>query len=475
MTEETPGTELLHLADDFPPVATAEWEAAIQKDLKGADYQKLLVWRTDEGIAVKPYYRREDVAGLDYRNTVPGQFPFVRAQRGSWEIAQEKAPAEDAIRADRLHEAGATAVQELGYALANAVERLSNSIDRGTSLEQAAREVEFVFSIGSNFFFEIAKLRAMRVLWAQALSACGSAGVPAPIHARTSRLNKSVLDPYMNLLRATTEAMSAVIGGCESLDVEAAGFDPHLALNVHRILADEAHLADVADAAGGSYYVEALTDALAREAWKLFQKVEAEGGWSKALASGSVEKAIRESGAAKQKAVSLRRKTLVGVNNDPNLKEKSAAAALPSPEQSPSPVFRLAEAFERIRERTARHAKETGRFPVVLLLKRGDVKMRGARANFCLNFFGCAGFDVQDSDTLEGAAADLVVLCSSDAEYPALAREVCSAAHVPVLVAGNPKAQIEELQAAGVQGFIHLQSNAVETLTEWQNRLGMKE
>jgi methylmalonyl-CoA mutase len=292
---------------------------------------------------------------------------------------------------------------------------------------------------------------------------------------RTSRRNKSVYDRYTNMLRATTEAMSAAIGGCDRLTVEPFGFDPHLAVNVQRILKEEAHLDAVADAASGSYYIEALTDRLAREAWKLFQQVEAEGGYAKALAAGSIAKAIAESRAAREKAVSSRRRTLVGVNNYPNVDEKTPDAVAPPKLGSSLPEVRMAEPFEKLRERTARYAAETGGYPKVLLLIRGDVKMRTARANFCLNFFGCAGFDVAESEEFAGTDADLVVLCSSDAEYLALAREVCAQVAAPVIVAGNPKDQAEALKAAGVQGFVHVLSDAVQTLTEWQDRLGMGE
>jgi methylmalonyl-CoA mutase len=232
----------------------------------------------------------------------------------------------------------------------------------------------------------------------------------------------------------------------------------------------------VADPAAGSYYIEALTDAIARESWGLFQQVEASGGYEKVLASGAIETALARSRATREKTVSSRRKALVGVNNYPNLNEKEPQAELPQSEHnSPFPAARLAEPFERIRERTARHAHDTGRYPKVLLLKRGDVKMRMARANFVLNFFGCAGFDIVEAEEFAGTDADLIVLCSSDPEYLPLAQSVCAQVKVPVLVAGNPRDQIEELRAAGVQGFVHIQSDAVQTLTEWQNRLGMKE
>jgi len=163
----------------------------------------------------------------------------------------------------------------------------------------------------------------------------------------------------------------------------------------------------------------------------------------------------------------------VGVNNFPDLKEKSTHVAAPDAAGAAFPAFRLAEAFEKIRRRSERHAAKTGRVPRVLLLKRGDLKMRMARANFSLNFFGCAGFDVTEADEL--APADLIVLCSSDPEYLDFATEICAAVKVPVIVAGNPKDQIGALKAAGVAGFIHIQSDAVQTLGDWQKRLGMEE
>ena len=479
MAEPSPGTEALHLLEEFPAVPTEAWEAAIQKDLKGADYEKRLVWRSEAGIPVRPYYRKQDTAGLSAQaDTVPGEFPFVRGSGKAWQSEQESHPRAEAIRADFLHEAGANAVQELGYALAQGVEQLSAMADRLGSADEAAREIDFVFAAGSTFFFEIAKLRAARLLWAQAVSAFQpkhEASCRMHIHVRTSRLNKSVYDRYSNLLRATTEALSAVIGGCDGLTVDPFCFDEHLAESLQRILREEVHVDVPADPGGGSYYLEVLTDSLAKEAWKLFQQVEAEGGYSKALASGSIAKEVAKSRAEREKAVALRRRAMVGVNNYPNLMEKGPAEEPAAVETGPFPAFRLAEPFEKIRERTERHAQATGHTPHVLLLKRGDLKMRMARANFSLNFFGCAGFEIEDGEDYAGRNADLIVLCSSDPEYLALAQEVCANVSVPVVVAGNPKDQIEALQAAGVQGFIHIQSDAVQTLTDWQNRVGMKE
>jgi methylmalonyl-CoA mutase len=478
MPEDLSGAEILNLGQDFPPVPTAVWEAAIAKDLKGADYEKKLVWRTDEGIAVRPYYRAENLAGLEAQTqTAPGQFPFARGSGKAWEASDAVPSGPNTIRADELGEAGGNAVQQLGYALAAGVERLTALAATGT-VDEAARSIEFVYSIGSTYFLEIAKLRAARLIWAQAVAAFGPADQQcalARIHARTTRLDKSVYDRYTNLLRVTTEALAAAIGGCDKLTVEPFGFDEHLAVNVERILRHEAHVDAVADPAGGSYYVEALTDSLARAAWKLFQQVEAAGGYRKSVESGAIASALEASRARLEKAMASRYRTLVGVNNFPDLKEKSAEATAPAESGAAFPAFRLAEAFENIRHRTERHAAKTGRVPKVLLLKRGDLKMRMARANFSFNFFGCAGFDVIEAEEYAGSGADLIVLCSSDAEYLALAQEACPAAGVPVIVAGNPKEQIDALKAAGVAGFIHIQSDAVQTLGEWQKRLGMEE
>jgi methylmalonyl-CoA mutase len=163
----------------------------------------------------------------------------------------------------------------------------------------------------------------------------------------------------------------------------------------------------------------------------------------------------------------------VGVNNYPDLGEHAATGATPQSDGSgPVATFRLAEPFERIRQRTERHAAATGRRPRVLLLAAGDVRMRTARTNFCQNFFGCAGFDIEQSDTLV-PNADLVVLCSSDPEYLALVQEIRPKVAVPIVVAGNPKEQIAALEAAGVAGFVHVQSDAVQTLELWQDRLGI--
>lgn len=439
----------LRLLDDFPPVPTSEWEAAIQKDLKGAEYEKKLVWKTEEGISVRPYYRAENAHGRP---------PLQRGANQAWELFAPGHEPPVSVNTIECHEAGATAVQEVAFALAMGADLLAS----GAPVET------FGFAIGSNHFMEISKLRAARLLWSQVAAAFGAAKKSIRIHARTAGENKTLYDPYMNLLRVTTEALSAIIGGCDSLTILPCRFDTHLASNVHHILREEVHLGKVTDPAAGSYYVESLTEAIAREAWKLFQEIEAAGGFAKYTTAGKLKTALAQARETKQKAVVTRRRVLVGTNNYPNIQERALDAIGEMPQGE-----RLASIFEAIRLRTERHAKKTGKTPRVLLLERGDLKMRKARAAFCLNFFGCAGFDVVQSDTLAGAG--LIVLCSSDAEYLSIAQDVCPKTSVPVLVAGNPKDLIDALKAAGVADFVHVLSNPIETFERWQERLGIKE
>jgi methylmalonyl-CoA mutase len=482
------------LLTGFPPVTTAEWMAVVEKDLKGADFSRKLLWQTDEGITVRPFYRAEDLDGLEHTGAAPGQFPYVRGTRpdNDWEIREEAvAGSPDVIAAHRLQEAGATVVQELGYGIAEAIERLATAPERGQTAEDAAGAIAFSFAIGSNFFFEIAKLRAARLLWSRVCESfgCSQCAARMMVHARTSRWNKTIYDPHNNILRGTTEAMSAAIGGCDTLAV--APFDAvyrepgedsrRLARNTQLILKHEAWFDRTVDPAGGSYYVEVLTDSIAREAWKLIQDVEAAGGFARATAS--MDEAIAESRVKKEAAVASRRRSIVGTNNYPNTKERMLDQIQPAVVEANRP--RAAAAFEQIRLATERSGKK----PKFLLAELGDVKMRKARSGFVRNFLGCGGFGIhaesfasaqQAAAAVVEQKADAVVVCSSDAEYAQLAPALIDAlksagSRAPVIVAGYPQDSLERLQAAGVADFIHVRSNAVETLKAWQARLGVKE
>lgn len=570
------------LLAEFPITSTAEWEAVIAKDLKGADYEKKLVWRTAEGMAVRPYYRAEDMAAIGWSKAVPGEFPYVRGTRADadWRIreiidladpveanraarAAVAAGAEEisftkinttnisdlalllgeldvvpvyiatvderflqrlmqhlkktqrtaeistgldplknvefaaqialvappalvafTIDAARFEEAGGSAVDEIGFALAAGIDYLAAMQKRGVDVARAAAHLRFSFAIGRNFFLQTAKFRAFRMLWARAVESFGApmeAG-RARIAARTSRWNKTVYDSHVNILRATTESMSAVLGGVDSVSV--AAFDDcykqpdeasrRLARNTQIILKREAMLARVADPGGGSYALENITDFLAREGWKRMQEVEARGGYRKA--AEWMKQALERLMAAREKAVANRRRVFVGTNQFANASETMLKRIDPVRVGANQ---RGTRGYEELRLRT-----EAGRAARVLLAEIGDAKLRAARATFAASFFACGGFEIvarrfKTVDEILTNEADVIVLCSSDAEYAGLVTELlpkmmAGGRKTPVIVAGNPE-NAEELKAAGVADFIHMRSNPLEVLAAWQQRLGIKE
>uniref|UniRef100_UPI0037C5583A methylmalonyl-CoA mutase family protein n=1 Tax=Luteitalea sp. TaxID=2004800 RepID=UPI0037C5583A len=168
-----PGTAPLALRATFPPVETREWDALARADLKGQDYDKRLLWRTDEGLTVKPFYRREDLDGLEALTSAIPDGASLRSDDAPWQAVEAPAWPADAIRADLLHDAGATAVQELAWAVAEGIDRLAVATDAGTPVDEAAGTLAFVFAVGSTYFTEIAKLRAARLLWGTAVAAFG--------------------------------------------------------------------------------------------------------------------------------------------------------------------------------------------------------------------------------------------------------------------------------------------------------------
>jgi methylmalonyl-CoA mutase len=576
------------LLKEFPPVTTAEWEAVITADLKGADYAKKLVWQTPEGLAVKPYYRAEDLAQVPALNAAPGSFPFVRGlnAQGGWLITEaiteanpEQAnsaaraaiaagadqisftgtaianlsdlslalagldeipvhfasatpalltliaerlaqrpqtatistgwnPLEDADFAAQLitklpaklipflidgasfEESGANSVEEVGFTLAAGVDYLAAMSARGVAVEQATAALSFSFAMGANFFFQIAKLRAFREVWAQAVEGFGgkAEAAQARIAARTSRWNMAVYDAHNNILRGTTEALSAILGGANSITV--AAYDEcfrepneaskRLARNTQIVLKQEAQLGRVADPGGGSYYLETLTSFLGKKGWELMQKIESVGGYQKASADGIIAGILAQSLGARNKLIAQRRDVLTGVNQFVNAQEKVLDQIEGNRIDS---VRRAAQPFEWLRLRTERHAQATGSTPKVLLAELGDVKMRGARSQFAGDFLACAGFALtkqrfDQPEAVLAEQADVIVLCSSDPEYPALAAALLTALRTanrttPVIVAGNPDTS-EELKAAGVADFVHIRTNPIEFLTRWQQQLGIE-
>lgn len=259
------------------------------------------------------------------------------------------------------HEAGASADQELGLTVAAAVEYLRALIDRGVPAADAARRIGFTFPVGTKMFLEAAKLRAARLVWGQVLAAhgCDDAIAALAIDAATSRRSETRFDPWVNMIRGTVEAFAAVVGGADSVAV--APFDhalrpsdahsQRIARNTHALLRDESHLAKVEDPAGGSYFVESLTDTIARRAWTVLQEVEKAGGLGAALASGAVQAMVGARAAERRKAAAKRSEPLIGVSKFPNLGEKLPAAPV---------CDRKALREERIAELAAARARLDG-------------------------------------------------------------------------------------------------------------------
>ncbi len=610
------------LFTEFQAPTTQEWLDKIEVDLKGADFQKKLVWRTNEGFNVQPFYRREDLAKLKTPDALPGEFPFVRGNKkdsNEWYVRQN-IKVDDPVEAnkkaldilnkgidsigfrfggdmvspsfietllkdirldivevsyrtcprhavelaeilvkyfekqgydkekivggvgfdpidkmlqkgkdttpmlaqlpklvetlkdypnlrcvmvhsDTLNNAGAYIVQELGYALAWGNEYLQELVDAGVDVDTAAKSIKFYMGISENYFMEIAKFRAARLLWAQIVKQyepkCDCA-CKMIINASTSTYNQTLFDSYVNLLRSQTEAMSAALGGVHSMVVtpfdapyeKATDFSERIARNQQLLIKEESHFDRIVDPSAGSYYIEHLTDALAQEAWKIFLKIEDEGGFLEAVKKGIVQDDINATNVKRHGDAAKRKEFLLGTNQFPNFTEKSEGkraqgTACCCHGDGCEPTFkklettRLAADFEDLRI----HTEET-KVPTAFMLTIGNLAMRQARAQFSCNFLACAGYKVIDNlgfktveegvDAALKANADIVVICSSDDEYAEYAIPAFKYLNgrAMFVVAGAP-ACMDDLKAAGIENFIHVRCNVLDTLKEYNQKLGI--
>ena len=422
-----------------------------------------------------------------------------------------RAPAFRLVTADArpFQNAGAGVVASLALALAAMSEHFARLTDEGVAARVVARHAQMALPVGTQFFIEMARLRAARRLFAQLAEAYGVDDIPPlRLHVETAWRPITLYDPHLNLLRgATAGAMAAVLGGADGLAVrpfddahskstsshaaraqDAPGdFGQRLSLNAQHILREEAHLGRVADPAAGSYYAEVLTDRLARRAWERFQEIEAGGGLLEALREGRVQGRLANARAERRDAVSHRERVRVGTNQYPRLGEERLSEA---PEQGSVPP-RETDAFERLRLATERHAQQRGaERPAAFLLPIGPPKVRSARANFTRNALGCAGFravenvgfDAPEAGAKAAAAAvedgdaQVVACCAPDDEYAALVAAVDEAlpesADVPIVVAGRPSA-LPEQQREAADAFLHRGMNLLATLEALQKCLGI--
>jgi len=449
------------------------------------------------------------------------------------------------VQANLWADAGGTAVEELAFGLATGAAYFRALSQGGLADDEIAPRFVMALSLGSNLFMQIAKLRAARLLWDRIVEAFGVKPAPLFIHGRSSIFNKSVLDPHTNMLRATSEGFAGVIGGADSMHVAAFDepartpdeFSTRIARNLHVILAEECGFSEVADAAGGSWYVESLTVELAKKAWELFQKIESRGGMAVALREGFPQQCVEASAKARLDAVAKRREAVLGVNLFPNptespltptpdhsaqrFAERSAKIAalrkggvklaslsvddvaaafaagatigeirqaLPRkgadlPEIPRVRVIRSSQGYEALR------SAALARPPKVWLAKFGPPKQSKARADFSSGFFAAGGYVVDQAtagaksveDALSQAVASqaaVVVVCSTDDTYPDIVPAFVPAlkAQLPgvqVIVAGYPEAEIEAHKAAGVDDFIHLKVDCLAFLTGLHKTLGL--
>ncbi len=612
----------IKLFQEFPPVSTEDWQNKIETDLKGKDFEKALVWRSNEGFKVQPYYRQEDLSQLEYLNSMPGEFPYLRGNKVSgndWFIRQDIKVSDleeankkaleilqkgvnslgfifkgcDAVSIDDLkvllkdicldaielnivgcskktatgkalvqyitevygadskvlasvatdpigsltksgtitdenfanlkelveeaaaienlsvvkvdgkvyRDAGATIVQELGFALSVGAQYVSKLSELGADVTTIAKKMKFNFGVGANYFMEIAKIRAARLLWAKILEAYKVAPEDAKmrIHSENTIFNKTVYDPYVNMLRTQTEAMSAVLGGTDSLTVlpfnaiyeESTTFSDRIARNQQILLKEESHFDKITDPAAGSYYIENLTDSIADEAWKLFLEIDDKGGYIEAFVNGVVQDKVEATAAKMDNAIATRRENILGTNQFPNFNEymeyelseevfKKHYFKKENAIAEPLKTYRGAQAFEVMRAATDAYAEKNKR-PLAFMLTVGNLNMRKARAQFACNFFAVAGFAVKEgkgyASVEEGVAdakaegADIVVICSSDDEYAEFAPAVAEALTNEIFVVAGAPACTDELKAKGIENFISVRSNLLEELKSYQSKL----
>ncbi|MGE5427565.1 MAG: methylmalonyl-CoA mutase family protein [Methylococcaceae bacterium] len=617
------------LFEEFPPVSTQQWMDKVIADLKGADFSKKLVWKTNEGIDVQPFYREEDLQKLDYLNSLPGEFPYIRGNKknnnewlvrqsilvedlakanqkaltylmkgvdslafvfaekgeisaadmsillndiqldavevnfagnvcsrkvteafvqfvkqGNYDLTTIRGSVEFdpfgkyallgkfrkgkdhvienavkliqltaemtkfrviAVNGKNFSNAGSSIVQELAYSLALGTEYLSTLTEEGADIDSVAKNVKFNLGISANYFLEIAKLRAGRLLWAQIVKAYGpqkDCSCKMIVHAETGSFNKTVYDPYVNALRTQTEAMSASLGGVDSMTVlpfnavyeNPTEFSDRIARNQQLLLKEEVNFDKIADPGAGSYYIEELTASVADQAWKLFLEVQDKGGYFAALREGFIQGEIKKMAAKRDMNIATRRENLLGTNQFPNFNEKIEQAlntsvfapvdlTLEDTEIETIKPYRGAQAFEALRYKTDVYSK-TNKRPLAFMLTIGNLNMRKARAQFACNFFAVAGFDVMDNNgfatveegwaAAQKAGANIVVLCSSDDEYAELAPAAFDAigGKAEFVVAGAP-ATMDELKAKGIVNYINVKSNLLAELKAYQSKLGI--
>ena len=382
-------------------------------------------------------------------------------------LVAARAPGSNAITVSTLefHNAGAEPGFEVACALATSAHALRILLRAGMTAEQAAGQISLRIAVGRDTFLELCKLRAVRACWRKVVTAFGSGTAPrARVHAVCSERTLTGRDPWVNMLRVTTQMFAAILGGADLVtpqELDAAFGDPspqgvRMARNTGLVLREESLLGRVADPAGGSYAFETLTDDLARKAWEQFRELEREGGIAKAIAAGSVAKRLEASWQERMQNIRKRKMPILGVSEFANLDEKLPQA------KSEVAFHQESAPFEELRSR----AESRSTAPVAALLTLGELSESRARVGFASSFFAAGG--IRSHETREISAFPIACLCGTDERYAEEAadrvRALKAAGCKSVLVAGRPGVLEKSLREAGADGFIFAGCDAVAIL-----------
>ncbi|MFT4098639.1 MAG: methylmalonyl-CoA mutase subunit beta [Rhodoblastus sp.] len=388
-----------------------------------------------------------------------------------------------------VHAAGGTEAQELAYAISAALAYLRALEGAGISLDAAARAISFRLAVDADEFLGVAKLRALRRLWARVEEACGLTSSPAPIHAETAWRMMTRRDPYVNMLRATVAVFSAAVGGADRISVvpftQAVGlpdeFARRVARNTQLVLLEESNLDKVADPTAGAGGFETLTAELCDKAWALVQASEKAGGLAQQIASGALKADVEKAAAERAKNVARRKDALTGASEFPNIAEKTVDVLAPIPAAAtPAGALvphRLSEPYEALRDRSDALAAK-GKRPSVFLANIGPVAAFTARATFAKNFFEAGGIEAPGNDgfaSAEAAAkayaasgAPIACICSSDALYAEQAEAVAKALKAEgakrVILAGRAGDKEAAYKAAGVDDYVFAGADVLGSL-----------
>lgn len=397
-------------------------------------------------------------------------------------------------------DSGANQVQEIAYTLSSLVYLIDKYSKRGIEVQTIFDNLHFEFAVGSEYFIEIGKFRAFNNLLHGIADKYGVREFTNSLSAKTSIWSKSVTDVNTNMLRATTEVMSAILGNVDGLEVDAFDkqyndindFSSRIAGNIATILMKESYFDKVTNPVDGSYYIEEISSKIAEKALELFKIIENNGGFFQSFESERIQKQIAEIRFEKIKMLSKRKLTIVGVNKFPNLTEAVNPDILSEMRMGTKSINKIlkprraALEIEAIRRNTEELVAKTKHRPVVELTSYGNLAMSKARAAFAHDFMGVSGFIILDEQShccakkaveeSSKSESDIVIICSSDNDYAETAIDFVKLFRTMnndkvLLLAGNPSDIADKLLNEGLDGFINIKSDVIDTISSIQNKI----